>query len=205
MTNRILILFAHPRFERSLNNSLLVSHIPSIPDITFHDLYQMYPDFNIDVETEKKLLTDHDIIIFQHPFYWYGAPPLVKQWIDLVLEFGWAYGPGGIALKGKAAFNCITVGGPRTAYTREGYNKYTVAELLTPINQTVCLCNMDYLPPFAMHGTHRTSAEEKNITALNYGILLKKLVAGSFKVDEIKKFDYLNDWLASVTANISAQ
>ena len=57
-------------------------------------MYEKYPDFNIDVDYEKKLLEKNQIIIWQHPFYWYSAPPLLKQWIDLVLEFGWAYGPG---------------------------------------------------------------------------------------------------------------
>ena len=83
---------------------LLVQQIPDIPEITFHDLYEKYPDFNIDIENEKKLLADHQIIIWHHPFYWYSAPPLLKQWIDLVLEFGWAYGPGGDALEGKILF-----------------------------------------------------------------------------------------------------
>ena len=82
----------------------LVQQIPAIPEITFHDLYEKYPDFNIDVENEKRLLADHQIIIWHHPFYWYSAPPLLKQWIDLVLEFGWAYGPGGNALEGKILF-----------------------------------------------------------------------------------------------------
>jgi glutathione-regulated potassium-efflux system ancillary protein KefG len=205
MPNKILIIFAHPRFESSANNALLVSHIPAIPEITFHDLYEVYPDFNIDIEKEKKLLASHEIIILHHPFYWYSAPPLLKQWIDLVLEFGWAYGPGGNALEGKILFNCITVGGPRSAYSRDGYNRFTVAELLAPFDQTAYLCKMDYLPPFAMHGTHRISAEEKISTARHYGILLEKLVAGDFSVIEIKTCTYLNDWVANVTAKISVK
>ncbi len=205
MPNKILILFAHPRFESSANNSLLVSQIPAKPEITFHDLYELYPDFNIDIPNEKALLTSHQIIIWQHPFYWYSAPPLLKQWIDLVLEFGWAYGPGGNALEGKIIFNCITVGGQRSAYSREGYNRFTVAELLTPLYQTANLCKMEYLPPFAMHGTHRLTREEIENSARNYVILLEKLVAGDFSISEMKTFTYLNDWVANLTAKISAQ
>ena len=100
MNNKVLIIFSHPRFERSINNSILVQSVPKLPDITFHDLYEKYPDFNIDIESEKNLLSDHNIIIWQHPFYWYSSPPLLKQWIDLVLEFGWAYGPGGNCFAG---------------------------------------------------------------------------------------------------------
>jgi len=203
MPNKILILFAHPRFESSANNFLLVQQVPAIPEITFHDLYERYPDFNIDTEKEKQLLAGHDIIIWHHPFYWYSAPPLLKQWIDLVLEFGWAYGPGGNALEGKVLFNCITVGGPRSAYSKDGYNRFTLSELLTPYEQIAFLCKMTWLPPFAMHGTHRISNEEKIQTARQYGILLDKLVTGDFSAEEIKKYSYLNDWVAKVTAKIS--
>ncbi len=203
MINRVLILFAHPRFERSVNNSVLVKYIPAIPEITFHDLYERYPDFNIDIESEKRLLADHQVILWQHPFYWYSAPALLKQWIDLVLEFGWAYGPGGNALEGKVIFNCITSGGQRLAYNKGGHNGYTVPEFLAPFKQTALLCNMIYFPPFAMHGTHRITNEDKTSAAMQYARLLERLVAGNFSVSEIKKYSYLNDWLNSVTEKIS--
>ncbi|NCQ10834.1 MAG: NAD(P)H oxidoreductase, partial [Bacteroidetes bacterium] len=64
---KILVLFAHPRLEKSKINRQLLTVIPSSSDITFQDLYELYPDFNIDVEAEKKLLSEHEIIIFMHP------------------------------------------------------------------------------------------------------------------------------------------
>ena len=205
MANKILIIFAHPRFESSANNSLLLQQVPDIPEITFHDLYEKYPDFNIDVKNEKRLLTDHQIIIWHHPFYWYSAPPLLKQWIDLVLEFGWAYGPGGDALEGKILFHCITMGGQQSAYSKEGYNRFTLMELLSPFYQTAYLCKMTWLPPFAVHGTHRISNEEKFLAAQQYGILLERMVRGDFSVNEINKYDYMNNWVASITAKISTK
>jgi glutathione-regulated potassium-efflux system ancillary protein KefG len=195
MGNKILILFAHPRYEKSLNNALLVKNIPDSPDIIFHDLYEKYPDFNIDIAFEKRLLEDHSIIIWQHPFYWYSAPPLLKQWIDMVLEFGWAYGPGGTALKGKFIFNVITAGGQRSAYTNEGYNRFTLGELLSPFNQTAALCKMIYLPPFALHGTHRLTKADALMTAGYYRKLLEFLLKENIPVDGINSFPYLNDWV----------
>jgi glutathione-regulated potassium-efflux system ancillary protein KefG len=205
MKNRILILFAHPRYERSASNIQLVRQIPALPSITFHDLYENYPDFNINVTREKDLLLSNDIIIWHHPFYWYSSPPLLKQWIDLVFEFGWAYGPGGTALQGKLVFNCITVGGPRSAYDKKGYNRFTIKELLTPFEQTASLCRMTYLPPFAMHGTHRISAEEKNMTAGLYGILLERLASGDFSPAELEKYAYMNDWIQELTDKKTAK
>jgi len=192
---KILILFAHPRFEKSLNNKLLVKHIPESAAITFHDLYERYPDFNIDAAFEKRLLAEHDVIIWQHPFYWYSAPPLLKQWIDIVLEFGWAYGPGGTNLAGKLVFNVITSGGQRSAYSKDGYNRFTVKELLAPFEQTATLCKMAYLPPFALHGTHRLTIEEALMTAGHYSILLEKLMTEDIQTDHMQSFQYLNDWV----------
>src|SRR6188508_1805273 len=105
---RILVLFAHPLFEKSRINKTLVHSIPVHTNITFRDLYELYPEFNIHVDEEKRLLLNHDVIIWHHPFYWYNCPPLLKQWIDMVLEVGWAYGPGGVALKGKKLMQVIT-------------------------------------------------------------------------------------------------
>ncbi|MFC4874411.1 NAD(P)H-dependent oxidoreductase [Negadavirga shengliensis] len=45
----------------------------------------------IDVKAEQQDLLNADLVIMQHPFFWHAAPPLVKQWIDLVLAHGWAY------------------------------------------------------------------------------------------------------------------
>ena len=196
MKNKILILFTHPRFERSLNQALLVNCIPEIPEITFHDLYEKYPDFNVDIESEQKLLLEHQIIIWQHPFYWYSAPPLLKQWIDLVLAFGWAYGPGGAALNGKIVFHAITAGGQRSAYGKEGYNRFTVNQLLAPFDQTAVLCKMIWLPPFVIHGTHRITDTERDEHVKQYNRILLKLNEGAFTSDELKKYSYLNDWIS---------
>jgi glutathione-regulated potassium-efflux system ancillary protein KefG len=195
MKNKILVLFAHPTYERSLNQALLVNSIPEMPEITFHDLYERYPDFNVDVEDEQKLLLEHQIIIWQHPFYWYSAPPLLKQWIDLVLAFGWAYGPGGTALQGKIVFNAITSGGMRSAYGKDGHNRFTVNQLLSPFDQTAYLCKMIWLPPFVIHGTHRITDKERYDQASQYNEILRKLANGEFNVEELKSYSYLNDWI----------
>src|SRR5262249_5428870 len=111
---RILILFAHPVLERSRVNRRLLAAVRDLADVTVHDLYEAYPTLYIDAKREQRLLVDHDVIVFQHPFYWYSCPALLKEWQDLVLEHGWAYGHGGTQLRGKITFNAITTGGPET-------------------------------------------------------------------------------------------
>ena len=72
-----------------------------------------------------------------------------------MLEHGWAYGRSGNALRGKHAMHVITAGGREEAYQHEGYNRFTIRELLAPLEQTAVLCGMTWVPPYVVHGTHR--------------------------------------------------
>lgn len=153
MSSRVLILFAHPALEKSRVNRHLFRAPRDVPGVTIVDLYEEYPDFQVDVPREQARLREHDVIVFQHPFYWYSGPALLKEWIDLVLEHGFAYGKGGDALRGKVLFNAITLAGPREAYGPDGYNRFTVRQLLAPFDQTAHLCGMRYLAPFVLHGS----------------------------------------------------
>ena len=157
---RVLVLFAHPVLERSRVNRRLVSAIRDVENVTVHDLYEAYPTMSIDVAREQQLLAEHDVVVFQHPFYWYSVPSILKEWQDLVLEHGWAYGAGGTKLRGKITLNAITTGGPAAAYRKGGYNNFTVRELLAPWEQTANLCGMRYLAPFAVHAALRIASDE---------------------------------------------
>jgi glutathione-regulated potassium-efflux system ancillary protein KefG len=156
---RILILFAHPVLERSRVNRRLMEGVRDLDGVTVHDLYEAYPTLAIDVPREQRLCLEHDVIVMQHPFYWYSAPAILKEWMDLVLEHGWAYGKGGKKLHGKLMFNAITTGGGDDAYHREGYNRFTMRELLAPFDQTAYLCGMRYLAPFVVHGALRVGSD----------------------------------------------
>lgn len=193
--NKILILFAHPRFEKSKTSRALLKNIRQTSGVTLHDLYEEYPDFNIDIEREKTLLLNHQVIVWHHPLYMYSAPALLKQWLDMVLEHGWAHGSRGNNLKDKIIFNALTIGGTKEAYTAGGHNKYTISEFLRPFAQTAALCKMIYLPPFAVHGTHLLSPSDLADYARLYQTLLEKLAQNDFDVDAMSKYDYLNDWL----------
>jgi len=180
---RVLVLFAHPALEKSRVHRRLIAAAPARPDVTVHDLYEAYPDYDVDVPREQALLAAHDVVVLQHPFYWYSTPPLVKQWEDLVLEHGWAYGSQGRALEGKRLMSAITAGGGASAYQHEGYNRYTIRELLAPIEQTARLCRMTYLPPWVLHATHRLDDGEIAREAARYGALLAALADGRIGSD----------------------
>ena len=175
----------------------MIKQIPGTPLITFHDLYEKYPDFNVNIEEEKKLLLENDIIIWHHPLYWYSAPPLLKQWIDMVLELGWAYGPGGAALSGKWIFNAITTGGAKEAYSREGHNRFYLHEFLAMFNQTAHLCKMIYLPPFVVQATHRLTDEQNESASKMYGELLVGLCEDRWDLEKLKKLNFMNEVVGS--------
>ena len=97
----MLVLFAHPAFQKSRVNRVMIDAIRTLPGVHFQDLYEAYPEFNIDVPHEQRLLAANDVIIMQYPFFWYSIPAIIKERLDLVLEHNWAYGSHATALHGK--------------------------------------------------------------------------------------------------------
>jgi len=148
----MLLVAAHPAFERSRVNSRLKHVAEGVDGVHVHDLYEAYPDFAIDVDREQALLLAHEVITLQFPFYWYSIPPLLKEWLDLVWLHGFAYGPGGEALQGKRLFVACTTGAGAKAYHAHGYNRFTMDEFLRPLEQTAHLCGMVWETPFVVHG-----------------------------------------------------
>jgi glutathione-regulated potassium-efflux system ancillary protein KefG len=200
---RLLILFAHPALDRSRVHRRLLAHVPARPGITLHDLYEEYPAFDIDVPREQALLVEHDLIVLQHPFFWYSTPPLLKQWEDLVLEHGWAYGRDGTALRGKRALHVISAGGREEAYQHEGYNRFTIRELLAPLEQTAFLCGMIWVPPYVIHGTHRLTEAQIEDEAARYGDLLAALHEERVDLDAAAGYATLNEALRAAAGEAS--
>jgi glutathione-regulated potassium-efflux system ancillary protein KefG len=196
MANRVLILFAHPALQKSRVNRRLIAAVRNMENVTINDLYEEYPDFFVNIKREQGLLLSHDIIIFQHPLYWYSCPALLKEWQDLVLEYGFAYGANGTKLNGKWVLTAITTGGPLSAYQRDSYNYYTIRELLRPFEQTVRLCGMVYLPPFVLSGTLAVKNEAEFVEfATLYRRVIESLRDGRFEVSDFADVSHLNEIL----------
>ncbi|WP_350333329.1 NAD(P)H-dependent oxidoreductase [Coralliovum pocilloporae] len=200
MAQSILVLFFHPALHRSRVNRVLYRAASDLDNVTFHDLYEAYPDFMIDVHREQDLLMVHDIIVFQHPFFWYSGPALMKEWFDLVLEHDFAFGRNGTALQDKAAFCTITTGGPEQSYANGGYNHYTIPELLRPIEQTVRLCNMNWLPPVAIFDTAQLNDHDVSKHAEDYRRILIALRDEPLDSYDLDGLDLLNRDLSRLRA-----
>lgn len=151
---RILIILAHPSYQRSYANRAMLRALKGLENVQVHDLCQIYPDMFIDVAREQRLLQDFDIIIFQHPIYWYSCPAILKEWMEQVLEYGYAFGPDGNALKHKYLLAAITTGGSEQSYSSSGHNHHSILDYLLPIQQSGLMCGMRWLPPFVVYGYH---------------------------------------------------
>ena len=118
----------------------------------------------------------------------------------MVLEVGWAYGPGGDALEGKSIMQVITVGGGHQAYQESGYNRFPIREFLRPFEQTANLCKMNYFPPFVIHGTHRLSREQ----LIDYSSELVLFLDNWQEIQyspTLYQHTYINDLLKKITTN----
>lgn len=158
--NSVLLLFGHPAFHKSIVNKFLLDVAKRTPGVTVRNLYDLYPDFIIDVRAEQEQLLQHKSIILQHPLFWYSTPAIFKEYFDLVLEYDFAYGPNGTHLSGKRWMHCLTVGGSRDSYTPIGEKQMTLCELLAPMRLTSKLCGMDFLPPFVIYSSLRETTQQ---------------------------------------------
>lgn len=160
--------------NESIVNKAWVKRLEEEADVTVHDLYREYPDFQIDVTREQKLVEEHDRIVLQFPFYWYSAPALMKEWIDAVLTYGWAYGSGGTKLHGKELLIATSTGSPAEAYQAGGKNHYAMSELLKPFQATSNLIGTTFLPAFIEHGVRTLDEEGVGLSAERLADYIKK-------------------------------
>lgn len=196
MMKRVLVLFAHPNPSQSRINVKMAKAASKIDGVTVCDLYADYPRFKINVEREQQLLVSHDVVVMQFPFYWYSTPALLKEWQDLVLEFGFAYGTDGDKLAGKSLLVATTAGGGADAYKADGCNHFPIRQLLTPIEQTANLCQMPYLPPFVLYSALAAANSERAAWHIKrYETLLSVLRDDSLDVNAVSGLAVLPDVL----------
>ena len=157
---KIMSLVAHPKISESRLHRSWANAMESSFNVMVRKLYQTYPFWKIDGSVEQTILAAHDRIVLQFPFYLYGCPPLMKMWLDEVMTFRWAYGPGGEVLKGKQLLIAVSTGGPAEAYKPGGFHNYTIEELLTPFQQIANLIGASYLKPYVFNRARTVTDQE---------------------------------------------
>ena len=156
---RLIVYYAHPGHKYSHANREMARIAAAVNGITYVDLYHDYPRLDIDPDAEQQRLLNHDVVLFQYPIFWYSTPSILKEWQDLVLEHGFAYGNGGDRLAGKRMLLAITVAGTQDAYSPGGYQRYPVRDFLRPLEQTARLCEMQFSAPYVLYASLKAPAD----------------------------------------------
>jgi putative NADPH-quinone reductase len=146
--SKTLILLAHPDIEKSVGNKTIINTVKELDNVEIRDLTALYPDFNIDIAAEQNALAQADLIIFQYPVYWYNMPPILKQWIDKVFTYGFAFGNSS-KIVGKSIMASVTAGSPEASY-----KKVNMEQLLIPFQAAAEFCKLKYLPHVASYGIY---------------------------------------------------
>ncbi len=172
----VLVLIAHPDIARSRVNRALAEQARLLPpgDVEVRDLYALYPDYLIDVDAEQQALAKARTVVWVHPVQWYSMPAMMKLWVDEVLAFGWAYGPGGRALLDKCLWLVVSAGGGKESYCTQGSNRHGFEHFLPAYQQTAALMGMRFLEPFVFYGAHRV---DNDAVAAHAHAFAQRLVA----------------------------
>ncbi|MBB3109582.1 putative NADPH-quinone reductase [Paenibacillus phyllosphaerae] len=165
---KTLVIVTHPNINESRINKAWVQELQQHSNITIHQLYQAYPNEVIDVAREQALLEAHDRIILQYPFYWYNMPPLLKKWLDAVMQYGWAFGPDGDKMQGKEIGIAISTYGSEESYQLGGANRFTIEELLKPIDAICHYIGARFIPPFTLSDVSNVTDEELEKSKIDY-------------------------------------
>jgi glutathione-regulated potassium-efflux system ancillary protein KefF len=173
----VVLIFAHPYPDRSIANRTLLKAVDHLAGIDVRSLYDLYPTFDIDVSAEQAALSKADVVVLQHPMYWYSVPSLLKHWFDKVLARGFAYGHEGKALWGKRCLWVVTTGGDEQAFGRHGMHRRPFREFAPVVEQTALFCGMIWEEPLVVYGAHRLQPEELAVAAREYGKRLERLTA----------------------------
>ena len=75
--------------------------------------------------------------------YWLSSPALLKEWLDVVFTYNFAYGEN-YKLEGKKFVIAVSTGSGTAQYSSTGSNKHSVEEFLTPFVGTANYIKMVY-------------------------------------------------------------
>jgi len=134
---KTLVLFAHPYLEYFNNNKELIHFYEKQQHFTFRDLYEEYPEFHIPAFRERKQILNYDRFIFHFPIIWFGIPPLLRLWLDEVVDSHWLNKDQYNPFENKEVFILITTRTKERSFGREGKHKYTIEELISGLLVTL--------------------------------------------------------------------
>lgn len=157
------MILAHPRLEDSIGNKIISSKLAD-NNTEIRHLDKLYPDFKIDIKAEQEALLLADTIIFQYPLFWYSMPAIMKEWIDKVIQYGFAFGKDSYNLENKKLIVSFTIGSPIKDYPQE-----VIQKIAFPFQGLANYCKLEYAGEFFCNDINAYSdgAKEKAIQSAN--------------------------------------
>ena len=141
----ILIISGHPDLNNSFANKIILEELNKLlPEAEFAYLDQLYPDFHINAAQEQQRLLRADVIVFQFPLFWYGAPSLLHRWMEQTFAHGFSHGQTGDKLKGKKLLLSFTSGAPEEMYRHGGWQNYPIEDFLPAYKQMANHCGIQW-------------------------------------------------------------
>lgn len=158
---KVLVIYSHTYQEQSTAGKAILEVFKKAPGFTVRYLEELYPDLNkIDIAAEQQALVEADVIVFQHPIFWFSMPATLKRYMDEVFQYGFAYGTGGDKLKGKKFIHSFTTGSSAATYEGTEFGSALVA----PLKCSAAYTQMDYVKAAPLYGqlalTNPNVAEE---------------------------------------------
>lgn len=147
---------AHPNIEGSTFNKYIKEELEGAKNVIYKDLSSLYPNFKIDVKKEQEDLMKASRIVFQFPMQWYSSPAILKQYVDLVFDYDFAYKVEdgifqALHLKEKEFRLLVTIGSKEESFS--GKDRLSVKECLNAYSYTAKMLGMKELDPCLIYGT----------------------------------------------------
>lgn len=167
----ILIILAHPDINKSIGNKFITNRLNEMDNVEVRNLNLLYPDHLINVEQEQDAMKKADIIVFQYPLFWYNVPSIMKEWIDRVFTFGFAFGKGTYELEGKKVIASFTTG-----TSVKDYPEDVIEKIAFPIKGLADYCKMDYITQVISHEINGYSEEAKKKSEYNAELHAQQII-----------------------------
>ena len=158
---KTLVIVSHPYPEQSNAIKALQAVAEQSADVTVRNLESLYGSdlAAFDMAAEQRAAEAADRLVFLFPIHWFNLTPMLKAYLNAVWAYGWAFGPGGTALKDKEMQIVVTAGATAFTYSSEGMIRSSMEEVLTPMKASAYYIGMQYNQPLAFYQAMGLSAE----------------------------------------------
>lgn len=158
---KTLVIVSHPYPDQSNVIAALQQVAAKMPDVTVRNLETLYGHDTeaFDLAVEQQAHEGVDRVVYLFPIHWFNLTPMLKAYLNKVWAYGWAFGPGGDALRNKEMLVVVSAGASAHTYSHLGLVQSTMAEVLTPMKASALYVGMRYLQPLAFHDAMGASLE----------------------------------------------